>query len=82
MKSFEKRKDMILFKFFKAPLSGCFENTLQRNIGGSNLEAIVVIQVRNDRSSNQGGSHGGGKPKQLKDGVAVKMEMAVGRAGL
>ena len=42
----------------------------------------MVIQVRQDSSSNQGGSHRGGKPKQLKDGVAVTMEMAVGRAGL
>lgn len=42
----------------------------------------MVIQVRNDSSSNQGGGHGGGKPKQLKDAVAVKMEVAVGRAGL
>ena len=42
----------------------------------------MVIQVRNDSSCNQGGSHGGGKPKQLKDGIVVKMEMAVGRAGL
>lgn len=41
------------------------------------------MQVRNDSSSNQNGSHGGGKPKQWKDRVGIKwMERAMGGAGL